>query len=185
MGRCTWQVMQFNNLAVAVAGDTNVFAFDVGDWASSTLYYTWDFGDGDVSDRSTNSTPTHVYTNCDPYVVGVTVDDGVVSTNASFTVAVACQLTIGKLQGTLSFAKTNADKCTVKGSISLPQDYIFAGKLVVLDVGGVTMSFTLDAKNSLVVRKPRSSLSELYGARSALAFIKLRQLKAGGNRFLL
>ena len=138
-------VMQFNNLAVAVAGDTNVFALDVGDWASNTLYYIWDFGDGDVSDRSTNGTPTHVYTNCDPYVVSVTVDDGVVSTNANFTVAVACQLTIGKLQGTLNFAKTNADKCTVKGSFGLPRDYIFAGKLVVLDVGGVTMSFTLDA----------------------------------------
>jgi hypothetical protein len=139
-------VMQFNNLAVVVAGDTNVFALDVGDWASSTLYYTWDFGDGDVSNRSTSSTPTHVYTNCGPYVASVTVDDGVVSTNASFTVAVACQLTIGKLQGTLNFAKTNADKCAIKGSIDLPPDYIFAGKLVVLDVGGVTVSFTLDSK---------------------------------------
>lgn len=139
-------VMQFNNLAVVAAGDANVFAFDAGDWASNTLYYIWTFGDGDVSNRSTSSTPEHVYTNCGPYAAGVVVDDGVNSTNASFTVAVACQLTIGKLQANLNFARTNADKCTVKGAFDLPPDYSFPGKLVVLDIGGATVSFTLDSK---------------------------------------
>ena len=139
-------VMQFNNLAVVAAGDENVFAFDAGDWASNTLYYVWTFGDGDVSNRSTTSTPSHVYTNCGPYAASVVVDDGVSSTNASFTVSVACQLVISRLQATLNFARTNADRCTIRGAFDLPPDYSFAGKLVVVDVGGATMSFALDVK---------------------------------------
>ena len=139
-------VMEINNLAVAVAEDANMFTFDIADWGTSTLYYAWTFGDGDVSDRSTNSTPTHVYTNCGPYVASVTVDDGTDSTNASFTVSVACLLTVTKLQGSLNFAKTNADKCTVKGSIDLPPDYSFSNKLATVSVGDAEISFALDSK---------------------------------------
>ena len=55
-------------------------------------------------------------------------------------------LSIAKLQGTLNFAKTNADSCTVKGTFSLPVSYSFAGKLVTLDIGGTNVSFVLDSK---------------------------------------
>ena len=50
------------------------------------------------------------------------------------------------MQGTLNFAKTNADSCTVKGTFALPSDYSFAGKLMTLNIGGAQISFTLNSK---------------------------------------
>ncbi len=55
-------------------------------------------------------------------------------------------LTISRLQGTLNFAQTNADTCTVKGTFTLPPDYNFSNKVVTLNVGGAETSFTLDSK---------------------------------------
>ena len=71
---------------------------------------------------------------------------GTYSTNASLTVSIACLLTTSQLQGTLNFARTNADSCTVRGTFSLPSNYNFTGKLVTLNVGGAETSFTLDSK---------------------------------------
>ncbi|HXI84263.1 MAG TPA: LamG-like jellyroll fold domain-containing protein, partial [Verrucomicrobiae bacterium] len=55
-------------------------------------------------------------------------------------------LTVSRLQGTLNFAQTNADTCTVKGSFALPSDYNFSNKVVTLNIGGAETSFTLDSK---------------------------------------
>ena len=78
----------------------------------------------------------------------MTVTDGQASTSSNFTVTVACQLNITKLQAKLNFAKANADSCTVKGTFDLPADYSFADKLATLEVGDVEVSFTLGSKGS-------------------------------------
>jgi hypothetical protein len=139
-------VIQIGNLAVAVAGETNVFTVSATDSGGQTLYYAWTFGDGASSTRITSSTSPHAYSDCGPYTATVTVDDGTYSTNASLTVSIACLLTTSQLQGTLNFARTNADSCTVRGTFSLPSNYNFTGKLVTLNVGGAETSFTLDSK---------------------------------------
>jgi hypothetical protein len=139
-------VIQIDSLAVAVAGETNVFTVSAVDSDGRTLYYVWTFGDGDSSTRFTSSTSSHVYADCGPYTATVTVDDGIYSTNASLTVSIACLLNTSRLQGTLNFARTNADNCTVKGTFALPPNYNFTGKLVTLNIGGAQTSFTLDSK---------------------------------------
>jgi hypothetical protein len=139
-------VIQIGSLDVAVADETNMFAVSATDSGGGTLYYAWTFGDGDSSTRLTSNTLTHVYTNCGPYTATVTVDDGTYSTNASFTVAIACQLTVSQLQGTLNFAKTNADTATIKATFALPADFSFTGQLVTLNIGGAQTSFTMDSK---------------------------------------
>ncbi|HUJ71319.1 MAG TPA: putative Ig domain-containing protein [Verrucomicrobiae bacterium] len=152
-------VLEVGGLAVVVADETNVLSVTATDSTTSTLFYTWTFGDGEIGDRSASSTAAHVYTNCGPFVAGVTVDDGINSTNANLTIAVACMLNISKLQVTANFAKTNADACTVKGTFDLPSDYSFTGKVVTVNIGGAQVSFTLDAKGrgrtgSSVFNKP-------------------------------
>ena len=139
-------VIQIDSLAVAVAGDTNVFTVSATDSDGKTLYYAWTFGDGGTSTRFTSNTSSHIYTDCGPYTATVTVDDGIYSTNASLTVSIACLLNTTRLQGTLNFAQTNADACTIKGTFALPPDYNFSNKVVTLNIGGAETSFTLDGK---------------------------------------
>lgn len=141
--------LQVGNLLVVVAGDTSVFNVGATDPDGDTLFYTWTFGDGAASSRSTVSTAGHVYTgNCGSYTASVTVDDGTHSTNAELMVSVACQLTITRLQARLNFARTNADSCTVRGTFDLPADHNFAGQLATVNIGGAEVSFALDSKRS-------------------------------------
>ena len=140
-------VIQINSLAVAVAGETNTFAVSATDSNSNALFYTWTFGVGGTSARSTTNTSTHLYTtDCGPYTAAVTVDDGIFSTNATLTVSIACQLNTSQLLGTLNFAKTNADTCTLRAAFALPSTYSFSNKVVTLNIAGAETSFTLDSK---------------------------------------
>jgi hypothetical protein len=144
---------------VSIADETNVLAVTAMDWTTNALFYTWEFGDGEIAGRSASSTVAHVYTDCGPNVAGVTVDDGVNSTTVNMTITVACLLNIGKLQATVNFAKTNADTCTIRGTFDLPSTYHFAGKPVTFDIGGAQVSFMLDSKGqgrngSSLFRKP-------------------------------
>jgi hypothetical protein len=138
--------IQINSLAVAVAGDTNIFNVNATDSNSNTLYYAWTFGDGASSARFPGSTSSHIYTDCGPYAASVTVDDGTYSTNASLTVSIACQLNTSQLLGTLNFTRTNADTCTLRGTFALPSTYNFSNKVVTLNIAGAETSFTLDSK---------------------------------------
>lgn len=55
-------------------------------------------------------------------------------------------LTITKLGIKLNFAKPDADKIILNGTIPVPDGYSAAGRSVSVDVGGVVATFTLDAK---------------------------------------
>jgi T5SS/PEP-CTERM-associated repeat protein len=139
-------VLQVGNVAVVVAGDTNVFSVVATNLGPSTLSYQWSFGDGVTNAWSSSGAAEHAYTNCGPYTASVTISNGWAVTTSNFTVTVACELDIASLRPKLNFAKTNADSCTVKGGFDLPSDYDFAGKLATLDIGGTNVSFTLDNK---------------------------------------
>jgi PKD repeat protein len=103
----------------------------------------WDFGDGT---SSTDCDPCHVFTNCGQYAVSVVVNDGLVSTNATMLVTVACPMTITKMQVKLNFSKANSDSASLSAIPDLDANYNVAGKLVTLDIGGAQVQFTLDAK---------------------------------------
>jgi hypothetical protein len=141
----TNSLLQMNGTVVVLAGEPATFTVGAFDADGNPLSCLWVFGDGGTS---TNYEPTHVFTNCGPQAVSVTISDGIASTNASLNVAVPCLLNIANLQGTLNFAETNADSCTVKGTFNLPESYNFAGKLVTLDIGGAEVSFTLSSKGT-------------------------------------
>ena len=142
-------LLQVGNVAAVVAGETNVFAVNGVDTEDNTLSYQWNFGDGSFSGSLSTNLATHAYTtNCGPYTASVTVSDGQSTTSSNLTVAVACELTITKLQLNLNFAKTNSDSCTVMGRFELPASYSFSNRLATLDIGGAEVSFSLSSKGS-------------------------------------
>ena len=144
-------VLQVGNVAVVVAGDTNVFSVDTSDLASDPLNYQWSFGDDVTNDWSSFSTTEHAYgTNCGPYNVSVTISNDDVLVDRSFTTVVACQLNLTRVRPRVNFAKANLDRCIVLGTFDLPRDYSFANKPTTLDVGGAEVSFTLN-KNGVGV----------------------------------
>jgi len=143
-------LLQVGNLPVVVAGDTNVFTVGAMDPGGNQLSYRWLFGDGATNVWSALSVAQHAYTTnyCGPYAASVTVSNGWTAISTNLTVAVACQLTITKLQLNLNFAKTNADGCTVAGRFELPASYSFSNRLATLDIGGAKTSISLGSKGS-------------------------------------
>lgn len=55
-------------------------------------------------------------------------------------------LDVTKLQIKLNFAKPDKDSVSLSAVVPIPADFVVDGKSVVVDVGGVVRSFTLDAK---------------------------------------
>jgi hypothetical protein len=140
-------VLQVGDLAVVVAGETDIFAVDAVDPDGDPLSYQWSFGDGTTSDWLTTNTAVHAYaTSCGPYTAGVTVSDGQATTSSNVTVAVACQLAITEMRVNLNFAKANADRYNLRASLDLGVDFSLTNKLVTLNAGGAQMQFTLDSK---------------------------------------
>lgn len=135
--------LQIDSLAVVLAHEPAVFTVGTFEVNRLPLGYLWDFGDGGTS---TDSEPTHVFTNCGQQAVSVTISDGIASTNASLNLVVPCLLNLAKLHAKLNFSKANVDSCVVKGTLDLPSNYSFAGKSATLDIGGAKVSFTLNKK---------------------------------------
>ncbi len=53
-------------------------------------------------------------------------------------------LSVGKLSIALNFKRTNADSLMLEGTVAIPAGFAPLGQTVVVDVGGVVRSFTLD-----------------------------------------
>jgi len=154
--------LQVGNTIVVVAGDTNTFSVGATDPNSNPLSYQWSFGDGVTNTWSPSNTVDHVYTtNCGPYEASVTISNGLATTTSNFTIVVACELDVAKLAPKLNFAKTNSDSCTVSGAFDLPPNPTFAGKLVTVDIGGGSLTFTLPSKGSAVNGKSKFSVPTL------------------------
>jgi PKD repeat protein len=140
----TNKLAQMDGRTVVAGYGPVCFTVGMYDPNGDPLSCLWDFGDGDTS---SDCDPCHVFTNCGPYVVSVTVSDGLASTNATSLVTVTCELTITKMQIKLNFAKTNSDSCSLTAALDLGSDYNLTNKVVTLDIGGTTnTTFTLDAK---------------------------------------
>jgi PKD repeat protein len=146
--------LQVGNVAVVVAGDTNVFSVE----ATNPLSYQWAFGDGVTSAWSPSNTVDHAYTtNCGPYTASVTISNGSASVTSNLTIVVACQLNVAKLAPKLNFAKTNSDSCTITGTFDLPANTSFAGMVATLDIGGGSLTFTFPSKGTALNGRSRFS----------------------------
>jgi len=76
-------------------------------------------------------------------------------------------LSVSKMIIKLNFAKPDSDKIGVKGLLDVPADVAVEGLRVIVDVGGVVKTFTLDAKgksksggDAFALKKPKSGASK-------------------------
>jgi hypothetical protein len=140
-------LMQVGNTVVIAADEPSVFTVGAASSTGKPLFYSWQFGDGTSSSRSSASTAMHVYPpECGNYNATVAVDDGMASSAANLTVSVACRLEVISLEAKPNFAKANADRCSLKGTIDLPADAILNGKQLTVNIGAAQVSFILDSK---------------------------------------
>jgi uncharacterized repeat protein (TIGR03803 family) len=136
-----------NGLPVVILGDS--FGFNVGatNGGSSAMTYQWDFGDGGTS---TNMNPSHVFTNCGPAEVTVSVSDGLVTTSSGFVVSVACPFDQSvnpvNLKMKSNFAPGKFDTASLKGVLNLPLGVTMTNFATQLSIGSVDVPFTLDSK---------------------------------------
>jgi PKD repeat protein len=154
------------NPGEAVVGQAVSFRVGASQSGGGVLTYAWDFGDGT---NGAGPNPSHAYANAGSYTATCTVTHGATNLTAQSTVdvhvsrpALATSVAI-----TLNFAKPNKDSLTLKGEYPVPAGFSPAGRQVVVDVAGVTRTFTLDANGkgsvsdgtfSLVLRKARGAV---------------------------
>jgi len=141
----TNQLMVINGLNLVPGGEPVTFTVGVTD-PNGGLAWTclWDFGDGMTS---TDCDSTHIFTNCGPHVVTITVDNGFsVPASTNVLMQVPCQLTVTKLQALVNFAKLSNDTSSVTATLDLGEFTPTNQTRVVVDIGGAQRSFTLDSK---------------------------------------
>jgi PKD repeat protein len=140
-------LLRVGNTAVVAADESNVFTVGAVSSTGLPLYYTWQFGDGTNSSRSSANTTAHVYPPvCSNYTASVSVDDGTATSDTNLTVSVACALEIDKLQAKPNFARANGDSGRLTATLDLGADFTPAGMLVTLNISGAQVSFALDTK---------------------------------------
>lgn len=104
------------------------------------LTCAWNFGDGSTS---TDCNPAHVYTNCGPHSVLVSLSDGTLTLVSNQTVVVACELAITGLKLNLNFARHTA-ACVATAHLSLAPTFSVTNQVLVLDVAGAQSAFVLN-----------------------------------------
>jgi hypothetical protein len=125
-----------------------------------TLSIVWDYGDGS-GNTGQGASVTYAYTAIGPYLATVTVTDGRGgSAVASVLVgaAAAAPWSVTKAQVGLNFKMPGRDKIMVSGVVDMVAGFDPNGKRVVVDFGGVTQTFTMNAKGQAKVVKDRFSL---------------------------
>jgi len=131
---------------IVKSGNPVAFATGAFDADGNALSCIWDFGDGGTS---TDCDPSHVFTSCGPHAVTVTVSDGFTSASTGLTIAATCPLGINSLKLQAKFKKVGADTCSIKGTLPTSANaFSPANAAVTLNIGGVPVTFELNAKGS-------------------------------------
>ena len=105
------------------------------------LTCAWNFGDGSTS---ADCNPSHVFTNCGPHTVTVSLSDGTVITVSNRTIVAACDLAIRDLKLDLNFAKQTA-ACVANASLLLAPTFNVTNQTLILDVAGAQTTFILNS----------------------------------------
>ncbi|HUJ11147.1 MAG TPA: choice-of-anchor tandem repeat GloVer-containing protein [Verrucomicrobiae bacterium] len=137
-------LLQVGDLTLAPAGEDIGFGVGVTDADGNPLNCQWVF-----CGTSTNFDwePTHVFTDCGPCIVSVTVTDNVAAAvTSNFTVSVPCVLNISRLRVKANFAKPNRDRCRLKAKVALPTGFGVKDKLATLSIADAQVAFTLNRK---------------------------------------
>ena len=151
-------LLQSGNHAVVVAEETNLFTVTATDPQNLPLGYQWQFGD-DVTNATVPlvASALHAYgTNCGPYVASVTVSNGYASVTTNLAVAVACEISVVKLQLKSNFVKPNSDGATLTATPDLGEGFMPLGQLLVLNMGSAQVQFTLN-KNGFGLSAPNTA----------------------------
>jgi hypothetical protein len=152
------------------AGQATTFTVGAADLDGDALSCEWNFDDGGTS---TNCSPTHTFTNCEPRTVSVTISDGVSSNNQSVTVQPACPMTLTKEVARVYFDGKHFDKFTARGYLPLPTNFVPTGVKVAFDIGGAQPIFVLDARRRAV--NEFGTLKLAYNKRRGWSFnVKLK-----------
>ncbi|MBE7464212.1 MAG: PKD domain-containing protein [Planctomycetes bacterium] len=137
----------------AQVGQSVSFSILASDPDGDALAYAWVFGDGD---NGSGASTSHAYALAGAFTAACTITDGRGGT-LSRTVLVTVQAPtttdapIERLRasGRLNFAHAGRDTCQVSGYVEWPAGRPLAGAAVSLDVGGVRLAGTLDARGRL------------------------------------
>jgi hypothetical protein len=138
-------LLEAGGVTVVVGGQTNVFSIGATDPGNNPLNFQWSFGDGTTNAWASTNIAEHVYTNCGPFDVEVTVSNNFLAVSSNFTVVVACEMQVTKLQAKLNFKKSDADKFNLTAIVELPDGFDPSGKSVSVNVAGAQATFALDA----------------------------------------
>ncbi|HUI06991.1 MAG TPA: HYR domain-containing protein [Verrucomicrobiae bacterium] len=135
---------------VVLVKPNEAIGFSVGSYDAdgNPVSCLWNLGDGSTS---TDCDPVHVFTNCGPQDVSVTIGDGFASTSTDLAVDVTCPMDIRQLKLRAKFARAGSDTCAVRGTLAnLPMGFSITNAAVALDVGGSTLDFQLHGRRQVV-----------------------------------
>jgi hypothetical protein len=150
----------------AVTGQMVTFSAAASDADSDPLTYAWDFGDSAVA---VSSSVSHAYAAAGIYQANVAIRDGrggSVTSSVALTVnsssgsgpggpgsggpgggGTTQPMKLGHFVASLQVAKKGRDTCSLSGTLpGLPSGFDPAGQVLVLNIGGVSATFTLNAK---------------------------------------
>lgn len=132
-----------NNVFLGESIDFSVAATDAN---GNPLTITWDFGDGTTGSGASVS---HTYTTPGVFVATATITNGTLggTTKSSSVVSISARpITISKVGVKLNFSKPGTDAVSFSGILQLPAGSQVASQSAIVNFGGVTKTFTLDAK---------------------------------------
>ncbi len=120
------------------------------------LSYDWIFGDGFEGRGAETS---HRFGVPGRYTIRVTIADGLGVVEGSLDLRVAARMAVRRMRLKLDFRGTGSDRLDLSGVVVLPKGFAVDGKPVSIDVGGVALSFLLDAKGRARTDLNRFSIS--------------------------
>ena len=132
------------NIPVVAPGSALAFTAVTFDPGGDALSYLWSFGDGTTS---TETNPPHVFSNCGPHTVTLTMNEAGGPINTNFMVSVACPFSEPvRLTMKSNFAPGKLESATLSARLDLPLGLDVTNRHATLDIGGVAIPFTLNAK---------------------------------------
>lgn len=132
---------------VVLPGEPVAFSSGATGSGGNPLSCLWDFGDGQTS---VDCDPSHVFSNCGPIEVTAIVSDGVAPVTNILLVSVACPFSElpkpTSLKMKSNFAPGKLDSSTLKTSVDMPPGFSAPNTPVTLELAGIEIPFTLNAK---------------------------------------
>lgn len=127
----------------AVVGQGLTFSVAAG----AAAMFTFDFGDGTTTTTASSSV-THAYSAPGTFPVSVTANlplGATTTATASLLVRPTFHLLVQKSSIKLNFAASAGDSVTIAGLIFVPDGVAVTNQPIIVNVGGITKTFTTDA----------------------------------------